>query len=141
MLFSDSGVQPQHLNTILHNWSSLFKDHQTVAVIIHCFYCLISSGILEREDCFILYRKTNITSFIFPGKMFKLHSLYHEIECSGLGYLLELFVLERERYFLKKQTLMFTFTSELLRICVLICRNLPCPQKFLGTRLCTGAFF
>ena len=41
--------------------------------------------------------------------MFKLYSLYHEIECLGLRYLLKLFALERETYFWKKQTLMFTF--------------------------------
>ena len=48
----------------------------------------------------IWYRKTDITSFIPPGR---------NVEASG--------------------------DSELLKICVLIFKNLTCPQKFLATCL------
>ena len=37
----------------------------------------------------------------------------------------------------EKSVIMFAynFISELFRICALICRNLPCPQNFVATRL------
>ena len=35
----------------------------------------------------------------------------------------------------------YFWLSELPKICVLICRNLPCPQKFLATRLHLSVYF
>ena len=53
----------------------------------------------------------------------------------GLGYLLKLFVFERD-YFWKSFERDYLWLSELRKMCALTCGNLPCPQKFLATRLC-----
>ena len=143
MLPSRSGVQPKHLNTILYIWPSLFRDHQTVAIKIHCCYCLMSSGILEREDrIYCTGRQIQHLSF-FLVKMFKLYLFIMKLN-ARVRIFTKIICIEKMDVFLKKADFNIyiqIYLSELLSICVLICRNLRCPQKFLATRLCTGAIF
>ena len=72
----------------------------------------------------------NITSFVSPGKNVEAagDSLYHEIEYLGLGYLLKLFVFERDSY-------VYTYLTLSLRTVKSLCPNLqksPLPGKIPG---------
>ena len=54
-----SGIWLKHPNAILHNWPWFSRGYQTVLIILHYFYCLMSSEKLKLN----IFDKHNIFCF------------------------------------------------------------------------------
>ena len=111
-----------------------------VATMIHYCYSLIVYGKWREIIC---YRMINKTFYFSAHKYVKLLGILFILKLySRMGTFTKAFCIWK-RSFLKELFLeevhfnayMYLWLSGRPKLCALICRNFPCPQKFLAMRL------